>query len=145
MAGLCFVHCVAGPLLLSAAGLASLTAVSEKLEPLFILSSLVFGMMALVPGYRRKHRRFRCLALFFCGLFCLLVLRHVRWAIVPEAIVTGIGATLIVTAHALNLRLARRCHCCEAVAHDEVDRRFPGESRRARTACPAPTEDSYLL
>src|SRR5205823_10581767 len=79
LAILCFVHCVAGPLLLSVAGFASLVNVSEALEPVFTVSSLVFGMAALVPAYRKKHRQIICLALFLGGLFCLVVLRHVRW------------------------------------------------------------------
>ena len=110
---LCFVHCVAGPLLLSVAGFTSLIGVSERLEPVFLAPSLVLGMATLVPAYRRKHRRFTCLALFLCGLFCLFVLRHIRWPIVPEAVMTAVGAALIVSAHALNLKLVRRCQCCE--------------------------------
>src|SRR5262249_15404987 len=35
IAALCLIHCVAGPVLLSFAGFASLIGVSEKLEPLF--------------------------------------------------------------------------------------------------------------
>jgi MerC mercury resistance protein len=111
LAILCFVHCVAGPLLLSVAGFTSLVNVSEALEPVFTVSSLVFGMVALVPAYRKKHRRIVCLALFLGGLFCLVVLRHVRWALAPEVIVTGVGAALIVAAHALNLKLVRACQC----------------------------------
>lgn len=116
---LCFVHCVAGPLLLSVAGFASLLNLSEKLEPVFVASSLVFGLASLVPAYRRKHRRFSCLVLFLCGLVCLAVLRHIRWTIVPEVVMTGIGACLIIAAHALNLKFARRCECCDPVGSDE--------------------------
>lgn len=112
IATICFVHCVAGPLLLSFAGFTSLIGVSEKLEPVFVLSSLTLGAATLIPGYRRRHRRFSCLALFVAGLFCLLVVRHIQWLIVPEAVVVGVGALLIIGAHALNLRFSRMCQCC---------------------------------
>ena len=77
IAGLCFVHCVAGPALLSLAGLASLIHISEKVEPLFLFSSIATGSATLIPGYRRKHRRRSCLAMFLAGLFCLLMRHHI--------------------------------------------------------------------
>jgi hypothetical protein len=113
VAAICFVHCVAGPALLTFAGLASLTGGSEKLEYVFLLSSITFGAATLIPTYRTKHRRLSCLALFSCGLLCLLVHRFISWTAVPEMITVGVGATLIVGAHALNLKLSRKCQCCE--------------------------------
>jgi len=64
IASLCFVHCVAGPVLLSLAGLSSLISLSEKVEPLFLLGSATLGVIALVPAYRKKHGRVSCLAPF---------------------------------------------------------------------------------
>jgi len=112
IAVLCLIHCVAGPVLLSFAGFASLIGISEKAEPLFVLSSFAIGTATLVPGYRHKHGRFSCLALFFCGLLFLVVLRRLRWVLVPDAIPTTLGAALIVSAHALNLKFSRQCECC---------------------------------
>jgi MerC mercury resistance protein len=77
IAALCFVHCVAGPVLLSFAGLASMIGISERLEPTFLLVSAAMGTMALVPGYRKKHGRQSCLAMFCAGLVVLLVRRHI--------------------------------------------------------------------
>lgn len=111
VAALCFVHCVAGPLLLAFAGLASLIGVSEKLEPLFLLSSITMGAATLVPAYRKKHRRLSCLSMFAGGLLCLM-LRHLKWPVLPETIALGMGAGLIIGAHALNLRFSRQCECC---------------------------------
>lgn len=70
VAAICFVHCVAGPALLTFAGLASLTGGSEKLEYVFLLSSITFGAATLIPAYRTKHRRVSYLALFAWA--CLL-------------------------------------------------------------------------
>jgi hypothetical protein len=78
IAALCFIHCIAGPVLLSVAGLASLVGISERLEPLFLLGSLGMGTMALVPSYRKKHGRRSCLAMFCCGMLCLALRHHFR-------------------------------------------------------------------
>ena len=112
LAAICFVHCVAGPVLLSFAGFASLIGVSEKLEPVFILSSFAIGTATLLPGYRHKHGRKSCLGLFLCGLLVLLVLRRLQWLVVPEALLTLIGVALVAGAHALNLKFSRQCECC---------------------------------
>jgi hypothetical protein len=116
IAALCLIHCVAAPVLLSFAGFASLLGVSEKMEPVFVLSSIAIGTATLIPGYRHKHGRFSCLALFFCGLLFLVVLRHLRWLVVPETILGGFGAALIVGAHALNLKFSKQCECCRPSA-----------------------------
>jgi hypothetical protein len=113
VAALCFVHCVGGPILLSVAGFSSLIGASEKVEPLFLLSSITFGVVTLVPAYRKKHHRLSCLTLFFCGIFCLAVRHYIHWTSMVEAIVVGLGASLIVGAHALNLKFSRHCQCCE--------------------------------
>src|ERR1051326_3665778 len=114
IASLCFVHCVAGPVLLSFAGMASLVKVSERLEPLFLVGSAAMGAVALVPAYRKKHSRISCLAMFGSGFLCLLLRRHIGWSVgFPEPAAVCAGAILIVGAHVLNLRFSRRCSCCE--------------------------------
>lgn len=125
MAAACFVHCVAGPLLLSFAGFASLIGLSERIEPLFVLTSIALGSVTLLPAYRKKHGRISCLAMFVGGLLCLLVIRRVHWTLLPEMIATGIGAGLIMGAHALNLKFSRHCSCCTRIAavEPEQDRR----------------------
>ena len=117
IAALCFVHCVAGPVLLSFAGLASLISISERLEPLFLLGSAAMGAIALVPAYRRKHGRISCLALFASGLLCLLLRHELDVQTIPvEPVAAALGVVLIVCAHMLNLRFSRRCECCDSVA-----------------------------
>lgn len=114
LASLCFIHCVAGPILLSYAGFSSLIGVSEKLEPLFLLGSGAMGIIAFVPAYRKRHGRRSCLVLFASGLFCLLLRRHIELpAFSTEPVVTAVGAGLIIGAHVLNLRCSKRCRCCD--------------------------------
>jgi hypothetical protein len=122
IASLCFVHCVAGPVLLSVAGLASLISISEKLEPLFLLGSAAMGAIALVPAYRNKHGRVSCLALFASGLLCLLLRRQIgAQGTFAEPIAAFIGATLIIGAHVLNLKFSRNCQCCSPVCETVRD------------------------
>jgi len=125
VATLCFIHCVAGPVLLTFAGFSSLVGVSEKIEPLFVLSSVVLGTATLVPAYRNKHGRFSCLGLFVCGILCLLVLRRLHWMMFPEAIPTTIGAVFIIGAHALNLKFSKQCECCKAQPSEVRSGGFP--------------------
>ena len=115
IAVLCFVHCVAGPVLLSFAGLASLVNVSEKFEPLFLLGAAAMGVIALVPAYRKKHGRVSCLALFGSGILCLLLRHCAGWRTVSiEPVAVLLGASLIIGAHVLNLRFSRHCRCCDS-------------------------------
>jgi hypothetical protein len=120
IAALCLIHCVAGPVLLSFAGFASLIGASEKLEPLLVVPSIAIGTATLVPGYRHRHGRFSCLALFFCGLLFLLVLRRLQCFVVPETVLAGIGAALIVGAHALNLKYSNQFDCCRAAKNSDI-------------------------
>ena len=117
-------HCVAGPLFLSFAGFASLIGISERIEPVLLLTSIVLGGATLVPAYRKKHGRISCLAIFLGGLVCLLLARRLHWSAVPEMLAMGIGAAMIIGAHALNLKFSRQCACCRpgVVVESEVQR-----------------------
>jgi hypothetical protein len=112
IAVLCFVHCAAGPALLAFSGFSSLIGIAEKAEPVFVLASVAIGTATLLPGYRMKHGRISCLSLYVSGLIFLVVLRHLEWLIVPEAVLAAVGAALIASAHALNLKFSRECRCC---------------------------------
>jgi hypothetical protein len=122
VAAACFVHCVAAPLLLSFAGFSSLIGLSEKLEPAFFLTSILLGAATLVPAYRKTHGRISCLAMFAGGLSCLII-RSFQCAPLVETLSVGAGATLIIGAHALNLRFSRRCACCQPSAVVESEER----------------------
>jgi len=135
LASLCFVHCVAGPVLLSCAGFSSLMGVSEKLEPLFLLGSGAIGVIAFVPAYRKKHGRKSCLALFASGLFCLLMRRYIEFpAPSAEPLVTAMGAGLIIGAHVLNLRFSKRCQCCDPLS------KTTGETARESRCATSPPQ-----
>ena len=114
ISSVCLVHCVAGPALLAFAGLASLIRISEKFESVFVLGSAVMGATALVTAYRGRHRRRSCLAIFGAGLLVLLVRRHIgEVAGIVESVITLVGASMMITAHILNIRYSRTCACCQ--------------------------------
>jgi MerC mercury resistance protein len=132
IATLCFVHCVAGPGLLTFAGLASVINISERFEVLFLLGSAAMGALALFPAYRRHHGRLSCLAMFGAGFAVLLVRRHIGGSLLEPASVL-IGASLIVGAHVLNVRYSRRCACCEPALPAQIQT-APRTSARANLA-----------
>ena len=134
LASLCFVHCVAGPVLLSFASLSSLIGVSEKLEPLFLFGSAAMGVITFVPAYRKKHRRKSAWRFFRCRFYCLLLRRRIELpAISIEPVATAVGAGLIIGAHVLNLQFSKRCQCLRsALRNGRTSRIFHSAPIRER-------------
>ena len=112
VATLCFVHCVAGPALIDFGSFSSLIAFSERTEILFMPASATIGATVLFPGYRRRHRRRSCLAMFGSGMAALLAHRYAHSGL-AELATALVGASLIAGADILNRRYSRRCDCCE--------------------------------
>jgi MerC mercury resistance protein len=115
VATLCFVHCVAGPALIAFGSFSSLIAFSERTEILFMLASTTIGAAVLFPGYRRRHRRRSCLAMFGSGMAALLAHRYAHTGL-AEVATALVGASLIAGAHILNHSYSRRCDCCETAS-----------------------------
>jgi MerC mercury resistance protein len=115
VATLCFVHCVAGPALIAFGSFSSLIAFSERTKILFMLASATIGTMVLFPGYRRRHGRRSCLAMFGSGMAALLAHRYAYTGLM-ELATALVGASLIASAHILNHRYSRRCDCCETAS-----------------------------
>jgi hypothetical protein len=119
VATLCFVHCVAGPALIAFGSFSSLIAFSERTEILFMLASATIGVAVLFPGYRRRHRRCSCLAMFGSGMAALLARRYAHSGL-AELATALVGASLIAGAHILNRRYSRRCDCCDTVSEKRI-------------------------
>ena len=119
VASLCFVHCVAGPALIAFGSFSSLIGLSERAEILFLLASATIGMAVLFPGYRRRHRRRSCLAMFGSGMAALLAHRYAHSGL-AEVSTALVGASLIASAHILNHRYSRRCDCCETASEERT-------------------------
>ena len=111
----CGLHCIFTPLLIGvAAGLPIGWLYDESTEVLLLAAAVLTGALSLGPSYWRRHRRTRCLAMFAVGvgLLALAKLGPVgeRW----EPWTVASGATLLATAHLVNLRLCRQCARFEA-------------------------------
>lgn len=59
IASLCFLHCVAGPVLLSFAGMASLAGASERLEPRCDAPSETIPEKTRASSHSHKSRKFK--------------------------------------------------------------------------------------
>ena len=111
----CGLHCIFTPLLIgAAAGLPIGWLYDESTEVLLLAAAVLTGALSLLPSYWRRHRRKRCLAMFAvgAGFLALSKLGPVgeRW----EPWTVASGATLLATAHLVNLRLCRQCARFEA-------------------------------
>jgi len=111
----CGLHCILTPLLIGAAAALPVGWLfEESTEAWLLTAAIVTAALSLVPSYWRRHRRKRCLALFAAGagLLALAKLGPVGDRLEPWTVVCG--ATLLATAHLVNLHLCRQCAQCEA-------------------------------
>jgi len=110
---LCAIHCILLPVLLPLLPLAGLTvAHNHAFERLVLLFTMVLGFVTLFAGFHRYHRKLYPFYSLFLGGF-------IYWQkdlLGPdyEHIVLIIGASFVVLAHVLNLRLCNHCHSCES-------------------------------
>lgn len=110
----CALHCAAAPLALSGLLTVPLGLLqSETPEVLLIALAASAGIVGLTRGYRRRHRRSRCLATFAAGLALLLAAETVFHGGFGAASAVC-GALCMSVAHLLNLKLCRSCPDCNA-------------------------------
>jgi hypothetical protein len=103
---LCALHCLLLPVILPMLSLIGLSFIGEELLERVILStSLVVGLIALVMGMR-QHFRFYPLLMLFAGGF--IYWHKDSLGEVGEPFVILLGASLIVAAHWVNLKLTRQ-------------------------------------
>ena len=112
VSGLCALHCLALPLLLPILPFVASSFIAENWFERTILSlSLLIGLTALLVGFFRYHRQ-------LYPLYALIAGGIIYWnkdifGHDFEPITIAIGATLIITAHVMNLRLCRACKACD--------------------------------
>lgn len=112
---LCALHCILLPILLPALPLLGLSFLADHAwEHVFLLITAVMGTIALLSGFKRYHRRLYPLYLLFLGVIIYWVKHDFSESLQPVFIITG--ATLIVAAHIINLKL---CNSCKECASEE--------------------------
>jgi hypothetical protein len=118
---LCAIHCVAMPLLaasLASAGVGWLR--NEAFEWLIVTGSFLLGIWSLLPGFRHRHGKKRCLWLFSGGMAAIFAGKLIHFGSLPDTPFVVSGAVLIVVAHTTNQYLCRRCRCTPVGDADEV-------------------------
>jgi MerC mercury resistance protein len=106
----CAVHCAVVALLLGGLPAASFFA-APWIDWAFLGASLLIGLVALVPGYRR-HRQRAPLMLFSAGIALLLSLRSMQVPpSVAEMTLVVVAASLLVAAHWRNRGALHSCAC----------------------------------
>jgi len=112
--GVCVVHCVLTPLLLSSSAvLAHFLPAEESIHRSLALFVALFGTIALIIGFR-KHGRKRILILMVAGVSCIAA---AAWfgdklpSHAHEVAITMAGSVLMITAHRLNHTFCKSCEC----------------------------------
>src|SRR5690606_34619034 len=102
---LCALHCLLLPVILPMLSLIGLSFIGEELlERVILGTSIVLGLVALISGIR-KHARFYPLVLLVAGGF--IYWHKDSLGEMGEPIIILLGASLIIAAHWVNLRLVR--------------------------------------
>jgi len=108
---LCALHCILLPVLLPALPLLGLSFLADHAwEHVFLLITALLGTVALFSGFKKYHRKIYPFYLLFLGVFIYWIKHDFSEEIQPYFIV--IGASLIVAAHLINLKLCNSCKQC---------------------------------
>jgi uncharacterized membrane protein YfcA len=113
---LCFVHCIATPIVLSFASVwAHYIPSEERFHRTLAVLVATIGGFAILSGYSR-HRRKRVLLLMASGLCCIFA--GAWWgnslpSHLVEVLVTLMGSCLMISAHLINHTFCRHCDCAE--------------------------------
>jgi len=108
---LCALHCILLPVLLPALPLLGLSFLADHAwEHIFLMITAVLGTVALFSGFKKYHRRIYPFYLLFLGVAIYWIKHDFPEDVQPYFIV--IGASLIVAAHIINLKLCNSCKQC---------------------------------
>ncbi|NQZ86563.1 MAG: MerC domain-containing protein [Colwellia sp.] len=108
---LCALHCILLPVLLPALPLLGLSFLADHAwEHIFLIITAILGTIALFSGFKKYHRRLYPFYLLFLGVGIYWIKHDFSEAIQPYFII--IGASLIVAAHIINLKLCNNCKQC---------------------------------
>lgn len=112
---LCALHCILLPVLLPALPLLGLSFLADhEWEHFFLIVTGILGTIALFTGFKKYHKRLYPFYLLFVGLTLYWIKHDFSEAMEPYFIISG--ASLIVAAHLINLKL---CNSCKQCAQEE--------------------------
>ncbi len=108
---LCAIHCLLLPFILPLLPMIGATFIAdEHFERSLLLSTMVLGAFALYSGYKRYHGRLFPFALLFSGGFIYWQKELLGEGLEPYLVM--LGASLVVLAHVINMKLCRRDNSC---------------------------------
>ena len=112
ISGLCMVHCVVLPLLVSTLPVMGIEVMENPwIELTTIVFALWVGGMAVIKGYRKYHRKSFIVWLFVAGMLVMASANAAGEG--HEATMKTAGVLLVGIAHLLNYRLAKKCITCK--------------------------------
>lgn len=112
--GLCVVHCLLTPILLSTSAVFVHFLPSEEwVHRLLAVFIALLGAIALVRGFR-MHRRRRVIGLMLSGLACIVFAAYAGDRLPSHSAEVGItflGSLLMISAHRINHTFCKDCSC----------------------------------
>nr|WP_245217523.1 MerC domain-containing protein [Rheinheimera maricola] len=109
---LCAIHCILLPVILPVLPLLGLSVGhNHAFERIMLLTTMVLGFIALFIGFHRYHRKLYPFYSLFLGVF--IYWQKDVWGHEYEHAVLIVGASLVVLAHVMNMRLCNSCNSCE--------------------------------
>ncbi|MGB1201556.1 MAG: MerC domain-containing protein [Cognaticolwellia aestuarii] len=108
---LCALHCILLPIILPALPLLGLSFLADHTwEHVVLLLTAVLGTVALFSGFKRYHKKLYPFYLLYLGVAIYWIKHDFSEEAQPLFIIAG--ATLIVAAHLINLKLCNSCKQC---------------------------------
>jgi len=109
---LCALHCILLPVLLPVLPLMGLSFLADHTwEHVFLLVTATLGTIALFSGFQRYHKRLYPFYLLYLGV-ALYWIKHDFSEAVEVYFIIG-GASLIIAAHFINIKLCDSCKACD--------------------------------
>lgn len=108
LSAICAVHCVTTPVFITVAP--AFASVFGGAHPVLLLFVVAVGLWAFVPGYR-CHRSRKVVGIAGAGVVALAIAAFAfEGRLLPETLVSLVGASLMMYAHWLNRKLLREAH-----------------------------------
>lgn len=110
---LCAIHCLLLPIMLPALPVLGLEVLADDLvERSYLLATVILGFFALYSGFKRYHRKMYPFYLLALGGLIYWYKHDLDTQLQSIAVI--VGASLVVVAHIINIRLCNQCRRCEA-------------------------------
>lgn len=108
---LCALHCILLPVILPALPLLGIGFLADHMwEHVFLIVTAVLGSIAMFSGFKRYHKKLYPFYLLMLGVVIYWQKHDFSETVQPLFIM--IGATLIVAAHIINIKLCNSCKQC---------------------------------